>query len=369
MTGKGSVRSILVVNEGGGPTTLVRGRQFAELFEKEGIRFDFVSRRPQWFAKAVGWTEVRWWRNVFYRVLRRLEYVFIRYREDAIVRKARDYDCVHLLWTPSWRLHEKLWKDNKTKIVMDVSDGLWLPLYKRGGYDGRGGFERVDDMLRHSHALSCENEYLAAYARKYNDNVHLTPDAPQLEEFDALRDKFHPDPNRVTLGWIGGGGSADHLAVIFEVLEDLFVRYPQLHLRILGAGLRDLPRFEKVRFSYNTFFSNRQMIEEALQMDIGLFPLYHIEDSKTRGTLKGKIYMSAGAVALCQRWGGAVDLIQHRENGVLADSPEEWRAELEWLITHPEERKRIAAHGIATIRENFTKKMCYDRLKAVFESA
>ncbi len=35
------------------------------------------------------------------------------------------------------------------------------------------------------------------------------------------------------------------------------------------------------------FYSQEEMIREILRMDIGLFPLFDVEDSRARGILKG----------------------------------------------------------------------------------
>jgi len=76
------MRSILVVSDGEGPTTLIRGRQFADLFEHHGIRFEFFARRPSWLSKLTSWANARWWSNILYRILVRLEGRVIRGRED-----------------------------------------------------------------------------------------------------------------------------------------------------------------------------------------------------------------------------------------------------------------------------------------------
>ena len=43
-----------------------------------------------------------------------------------------------------------------------------------------------------------------------------------------------------------------------------------------------LPLFENVRYSVLPEYSQQEMVREVLKMDIGLFPLFHVEDSFTR---------------------------------------------------------------------------------------
>jgi glycosyltransferase involved in cell wall biosynthesis len=189
-----------------------------------------------------------------------------------------------------------------------------------------------------------------------------------LDVFDAWRPKLDKPRQETVLGWIGGKDTADALYVIYEPLERLFARYDSLHLRILGAPRERLPRFEKVRFSILERYDQETMVREALGMHIGLFPQFEVEESVNRGSLKAKIYMCGEAAAVCQDLGENRDLVEDGVNGMLAASGEEWLGKLDWLISHPEERARIAAAGLATIRERFATAKCYERLRTALSA-
>ena len=344
--------------------TSIRARQYEEEFSKQpALKAKFMSRRPDWYLDLLANLGRHWWGLPLRRMLQYFDAWILRWREKKIVRQSRDCQVVYLLRIPSWPLHKALWQKNAAKVVMDLNDGLWLRHYR-----GRLGFDKLEDMLRCSHAVVCENQTLVDFAKIHNANASMVPDPPQIEEFDKFRNANQAKTAQLVLGWIGTPGSADNLGVIFEPLEDLFTRHHGLHLRILGADAGDVPRFENVRFSCKPVYSNREMIEEVLQMDIGLFPLYRTQDLKTRGSLKARIYMAGGVVAACQNWGDSTQLIRHRQNGVLAGTPDEWVAELAWLIDHPAERRAIAARGLETIRSNFTRAACFAKLAAVLEN-
>ncbi|WP_395747010.1 glycosyltransferase [Prosthecobacter sp.] len=360
------MRSVLVILECGtelyGATAVVRAFQYTGLFAQHPqIRATFVSRRSPRYHRLCSRLKSRWWSRPLGSVLAKIENSVTQGRERAIVAQSRRHDCVYMLRIPSIRLHRALWREQRAKVVMDLNDGLWLPFSQRPG----GGFENFHEMLQSSHAVACENEYLLAYARKYNTNAHLVPDAPQVEEFDKVRGQFMPSGDRVILGWIGSPSTADNLHVIFEPLEELFAQNPRLHLRILGATAANLPRFEKVRYSCKASYTNPEMIQEALQMHVGLFPLYRTEDAQVRGTLKARIYMSAAIAAACQNWGELPRLIQHGVNGVLAGSADDWLEKLRGLVENQAQRQELARQGLETIRSQFTRQMCFDRLLSV----
>jgi glycosyltransferase involved in cell wall biosynthesis len=357
------MRSLLIIGNSHSATTYIRARQYDALFQRYSrFKTAYAIRQPTRFNNLRARLEHRWWTSVAARALHRLTPMAGRRQEERVLRQARESDVVYLVRVPSWKFHKALWEQQSAKIVMDFNDGLWLP-YHRGT-----GYEQLDEMLAHSHAIVCENETLAAYARRHNANVHIVPDAPQLEAFDAQRPYHRPPADRVTLGWIGGTMAADNFGVIFEPLEEIFRRHTNLHLRVLGVDLTRLPRFEHVDVSCKPVYTNAEMIAEALRMDIGLFPLYRTQDSIARGTLKARIYMSAGIVAACQDWGPSRELIQDRVNGVLAGTPDEWVESLDWLIRNPDQRAAIAARGLETMRSEFTTAGSFEKLAAALES-
>jgi glycosyltransferase involved in cell wall biosynthesis len=110
------------------------------------------------------------------------------------------------------------------------------------------------------------------------------------------------------------------------------------------------------------------MVKEVLAMDIGLFPLFNTEEALMRGALKATVYMSGGAVAVCRNLGESRELIEDGVNGVLAEGPEEWFAKLEHLVLDGDRRRAIAAAGLRTIRERFTREQCLESLLAALRT-
>jgi glycosyltransferase involved in cell wall biosynthesis len=180
--------------------------------------------------------------------------------------------------------------------------------------------------------------------------------------FDALRDQVSADRSRITIGWIGGSNTADALFQIYETLDDLFAEHDNLHLRLVGARADRLPRFAFTELSVLETYDQQQMVREALAMDIGLFPLFNVGESLYRGTLKARVYMSGEAAVIGQALGENCDLIQHGENGLLAADRDQWRSCLESLIKDESLRRRLAAGGLQTIRDKYTRQHCFDTL-------
>ena len=104
------------------------------------------------------------------------------------------------------------------------------------------------------------------------------------------------------------------------------------------------------------------MVKEVLAMDIGIFPLFHVDESLYRGSLKTRVYMSGGSAVIGQRFGENCDLIQDGENGLLAGGNDEWQQSLERLIEDANLRRQLAVQGLCTIRENYTAKHIFAQL-------
>jgi glycosyltransferase involved in cell wall biosynthesis len=345
------------------PSATVRCLQYRELFNREGHEVTIVSRSSLFMSRLMQARRplLAFLVNILRRQLCRLNGHITTLREDRIVRQARDVDVVYMLKISSLRLHERLHELDGPKILMDLNDGLWLPFFRESGW------QDLERILELADAVICENQYGAEFARQHNSRVFLVSDAPQVELFDRARAEVKRDPRQIVLGWIGSPENTGSLYALWEPLEALFARHPNLHLRLVGANPDCLPHFEKVRWSIRPSYDQQSMIREVLAMDIGLFPLFNVESSRARGTLKAMIYMSGEAVAACQDLGENRSLISDGVNGVLAGSPAEWEQKLEWLIQSPRDRHRIAGAGLQTIRERFSQELCFGQLIQAFQ--
>lgn len=351
-----NLRLVVVINRPDVVTAIVRALQYKPLFDADP-EFDaqFVCRIPIWLVKLrQAWPQRRWLRWI----VDALESVVLYGSDLRIRRLSRSCDLVYAITTPSARLQHSL-RQSGAAVIMDVIDALWLPWFRQFGWD------HLEHMLSTADGIICENDYTANYVRRYCDVVHLVSDSPQLDKFDDLRDSVvRPRDGRIVLGWIGGKDAVDALYAIYEPLERLFARHADrnLHLRILGAPADRLPRFEHVRFSVRPCYDQEDLVREALSMHIGLFPQFEVEESFNRGSLKAKIYMSGGAVAVCQDLGENRKLIRDGQNGLLAANSQQWLEKLDWLVTSAEDRQRLADAGLQTIRQSFTTEICYRQL-------
>lgn len=359
-------KRVLVVNHRGLDTAsgMVRAMQYKPMFENSASwTAEYTSRRSEFLRRTFHDPDrFRW--EISSRIFRS---AFARYskhwhqkREDEIVERAADFDIVYVVKSPGGsNFYRRLSELSRPRTLIDANDAIWLPVFN---------WDDLPATLGRVHGVVCENGYIAEYVRQYTPNVFVVPDAPQVEIFDRMRPEVRRDPHRVTIGWIGGSATIAPLYRLVEPLEALFAQYPHLHLRIVGAPASRLPNFENVRYSCCPEFTQADMVREVLAFDIGLLPLFHNVDGLGRGTLKAKVYMSGGAVAVCENYGENPNLIQDGVNGMLAASSNEWYDKLDWLITHADERSSIGQRGLSTVREKFTAERVFTQLVGAFDA-
>ena len=359
-------RALIVVNGLNEPSGTVRAEQYAPFFERSSEwNATFIGRRSQKWVQRSNRTN-RPTAPLIVPLVHRPVAAYTRHweqkREDEIVSLAAGVDLVYLVKVPHLPLYQRLAALRKPVVIADFNDGLWLPAFQASGW------QQLDAILSTVDGVICENGHVAEYARRHNANVHVVPDSPQLDLFDRQRSHVGRDPGRTVLGWIGSPENVGSLYRIWEPLEALMQRVPNLHLRVLGADRHQLPRFESVRWSARPRFNQAVMIEEALAFDVGLFPMFHTGDGLARGNLKAMIYMSAEAAALCEDYGENRTLISDGVNGALAGSMEQWLQKMEWLATDRSARVTMAARGLQTIRERFAAEVVFASLQQAFTS-
>jgi glycosyltransferase involved in cell wall biosynthesis len=344
------------------PSGYIRAVIYRPLFRQAGIDARFISRRPVSIVRAS--ESLQRTGAVFAsRALSRAAHEAANWRDGQIVRAAKDADAVYLQKTTSLRLIERLRQETSARIVYDLNDGVWLP--HRAAFAGG----KVTSILAAAHAITCDNEFGLQFAAAYNRDRYLVPDPPQVEDFDAVRRSRHGSGARtgrttVRIGWVGSPASAFNLFAVWRPLERLFRNHDQLELRLVGVGRnpRDQPRWERVRTSVVPSYSRAQLIEEVLGMDIGIYPLFDVEDSLARGILKATVYMSGGACLVAAANDSTRQLVEDGTNGLLASDDAEWERQLSRVVTDMALRERLAGAGLETIRARFALDTCFRQL-------
>jgi glycosyltransferase involved in cell wall biosynthesis len=235
-------------------------------------------------------------------------------------------------------------------IIYDLDDAVYL----------RPALQpRVDAILRAATIVVAGNEYLAAYARKFNERVVIIPSVVDTDLYLPPSGARHPGDDRVIIGWIGSDPNRGDLSPMRQVFDWLGEHHGERAvLRIVSDRPLEMETRLRQEFIPWTLASSRA---ELQKFDIGIMPLEDSEWNRSKCGFKLIQYMAVGAAAVASPVGVNQEIVRDKETGYLAQITEEWTDSLASLIEDRTLRLRMGRSG----RERVER--CYS-LKAVLPS-
>jgi glycosyltransferase involved in cell wall biosynthesis len=251
-------------------------------------------------------------------------------------------------------------------IVYDFDDAIFLPSVSEANkmiaFLKRPG--RVATILTHSRQVVVGNEFLAAYARRYNDAVTVIPTAVDTTRFVPRPPEEQPR-RELVVGWIGSPTTFPYLAALAPILRQVAAQHP-FTLRVSGAGRRvDFPgvKVEEIPWSMKdevTLFNS---------LDIGVYPLTDDEWSKGKCGFKAIQCMACGVPVVAAAVGVNREIITDGVDSFLASTPDEWVSKLGRLLTDAGLRARMAEAGRRRIEDRYSLRVTAPALAAVLAEA
>lgn len=334
------------------PSGIVRGLIYKDLWRKRGYKVKFVSLLSPYLIQLLE-VAPSFMRPALSRFQngRRMLIVYL------ILFLARFFDVVYLDKNRDYFLLKELRKIKGIRIVFDYNDAMWQRIGRR----------KWKEMMEMVDAVTCDNKYNIAHAEEFNVNCTVIPDYPQIDLFDLKRDSYKKrERKNIVIGWIGTQGAFSNFRLIIKPLQKLFTKYPNLQLRLVGVS--EDPHLTGINYCCKGNYTQQEMIDEVLMMDIGLFPLDNSIASKVRGILKATIYMSGEAAVVASPVGQNKDLFRNGKNGFLAKNDKEWFMYLEKLVIDEKFRKKIARGGLNEVKKNFSLERNFRLLSKVIEA-
>jgi glycosyltransferase involved in cell wall biosynthesis len=241
-------------------------------------------------------------------------------------------------------------------VVFDFDDAIFLPSVSDANrlISALKAPGKVATIIRHSDQVIAGNEYLAAYARRYNDAVTVIPTCVDTTRFApsqaALSNNGGGRSRDPIVGWIGSPTTAPYVRGLATVLQRLRKEHAFI-LRVSGAGEPlDVPGItteqppwalgDEVRL-FNT-------------CDVGVYPLADDEWSRGKCGFKAIEFMACGVPVVATAVGVNREIVQDGVNGFLASTEDEWVEKLGRLLADPELRRRFGEAGRRTIEARYS---------------
>ena len=286
-------------------------------------------------------------------------------RRLSTVRKARDFDVVYvfreaaLLGPPFF---ERLIYQSGVPMVFDFDDAIFVSYRSpSNGYLSYLKFAgKTKSICRMAAHVMVGNPYLAEYARQVNKNVTVIPTTIDTTKYRPLP-KLESDT--LVIGWTGSYSTVQHLNTIRGALQKL-AKLHRYRLRVIGTPAYEI---EGVDVEAMPWKSDTEL-QDLSHIDIGVMPLPNDAWSKGKCGLKALQFMALGIPTICSPVGVNTDIIQDNENGLLADSEDEWVEKMGRLLTSPEMSERLGNAGRATVEERYSAVTQAPRVYEIFRS-
>jgi glycosyltransferase involved in cell wall biosynthesis len=274
------------------------------------------------------------------------------------------YDLIYIfreaaLLGPPW--FERKIARSGVPVVFDFDDAVFVS-YKSpsNGYLSYLKFPgKTAEICKLAAHVMAGNDYLADYARQYNEKVSIIPTTIDTDKYRLVERRDGPEI--LTIGWSGSFSTIQHLDTIRDVLQEL-AKTEKFHLRVIGTPSYDLPGVDVEAIQWRS----ETEIEDLAKIDIGLMPLP--DENWTRGkcALKALQYMALGIPATCSPVGVNSTIIKDGENGFLADGKAAWVDKIKLLLHSAETRRRVGAAGRRTVEDGYSAKAIAPRVLEIF---
>lgn len=249
----------------------------------------------------------------------------------------------------------------RKRMIYDFDDAIWIPAASEFNRFATSikWFSKVSTICRWSYKITPGNDFLAAFARRYNPRVEIIPtvvDTERVHQFTQDQSTDHP-----VIGWTGTFSTLKYLDLILPVLQRLEERYEFTFLVIADRDpALPLKRYRFVKWD------KRREAEDLLQMHIGVMPLDDNDYAKGKCGFKAIQYMALGIPAVVSPVGVNSIIVDDRLNGFICDSAEDWEKRLEELLLHSQLRQEMGKEARKKIELNYSVKATKERFLELF---
>lgn len=292
---------------------------------------------------------------------------YLRRWRDVI--NVKDYDLIFVqreAFMTGSVFFEKQFCRSGAKVIFDFDDAIWhfdvSEANKKLGWLKNPS--KTSKIIQHVDHVIAGNSYLADYALRYNDQVTIIPTTIDTEYHKPRADKdFHK--KTICIGWTGSLTTVKHFRLAEPVLKRLKDKYGErVSFKVIGDG-----NYESKELNLKgTPWTLDREVEELQDIDIGIMPLPDDEWAKGKCGFKGLQYMAMEVAPIMSPVGMNTEIVQHGDNGFLADSDDEWFNHLCFLIENPDERERIGLNARQTIIDHYSVESQKDRYLEIFRS-
>lgn len=266
--------------------------------------------------------------------------------------RARDFDGVVILressllggaWIERWLAAQRI------PYIYDFDDVIWRLDPK--GPNGVMPIVRmpwkVGTSARLAAAVTVGNDYLAAYARRFNADVTIVRTSIEPDRYPAMP---MPAEQPFTVVWSGSHSTLRYLDEIRPALEAL-ARRVALRVRVVCDVAPAPIAGAELEFVPWTAAGEARALAAG---HVGIMPLPDTPGTRGKCGCKALQYLAVGRPAVVSPVAINREIVRDGVNGLWATTLDDWTTQLERLARDRTLLARLASAGRATVLEGFT---------------
>ncbi|MER3545234.1 MAG: hypothetical protein C4311_11700 [Chloroflexota bacterium] len=203
-------------------------------------------------------------------------------------------------------------------------------------------------------ALTVSTTPLMEQLRQYNETIRVIPNFVDLELFPE-RVAPNPPGSPTIVGFAGTKTHAEDFKVAIPAIRRVLREFPgQAIFRFLAFVPPELEGLPGVEFWEGT--PDLRAFAQLMQrsgFDFALAPLKDNDFNRAKSDLKFLEYGALGIPGLFSNVHPYADAVVHGHNGFIVspDTSEAWYEAIVYMLTHPDERRRMADNAFAEVRQ------------------
>ena len=346
--------------KGHAPSQRFRFEQYLDILEKEGFEVKFYS-----FLSDKTWKTLYQPGNYLGKFFQVMLSFLKRWGLIFKLRKA-DHVFVHRemahIGPPIFE-----WISSKVlgvKYIYDFDDAIWLPNYSEANarFQRLKAYWKVKYCMKWAYKVTAGNDYLADFARKYNDNVQIIPTTIDLQHHHNLETDQTKRP--VVIGWTGTHTTMRYIKEIIPVLQQLEKDH-DFEFHVISNEKPDF-KLKSLRFIP---WKKETEIKDLARIQIGVMPLVEDQWSAGKCGFKALQYMALGIPTLLSPVGVNKDIVEDKRSGFFCSTSEEWKQNLILLLTDELLRNTIGKEGKLRVIQDYSVEALEIRYLGLFKES
>lgn len=242
-----------------------------------------------------------------------------------------------------------------TPILAEIDDDItYTPEYNPATkvyFPGSPFTDVALKQFRNSDGMIVSTPYLKEVYSEYNEHIYVVPNSIDLELWDKAKRISKPG---IRIGWAGGANHEKDLAMLENIIPRIVGKYPHARFVLVHGVPHSIRKLNGVETIYKFARVDRYPQHIANQgWDIAMAPLIPNSFNYGKSNLRWLEAAALGIPCVASKVGHFAETIRHGQDGLLAETEEEFERHLEALITNKKLRRAIGMAARQRIATDF----------------